>query len=101
MCCVPQNSACTLVFVGGAARYLGPHAQMLFHRSGRRWQVVDDGWTATDYTMQQMWLSRGVEEGFTSRALQEPIFRLWQAPFADMLQSGYATALWADRKPGY
>lgn len=94
-------SACTLVYAGGNARYLGPEAKMGFHRSGFATTFVDTGWNEMDYKMQKVWLNRGVDEKFTERALKEPIFKIWVAPPNDMLKSRFATAWWMDRKAGY
>ena len=94
-------SACTLVYAGGADRYLGPQARLGFHRSGLAGTLVDYGWNEMDYRMQKVWLDRGVDPRFTERALKEPLYRMWVPHPYDMLKARYATAMWDQRKPGY
>ena len=99
-------SACTLVMVTGADRYLGPDAHMGFHRSGFHRSgfshvFEDHGWTQVDYEIADHFRKYGTKDEFISKALKEPMFRIWWAPHEDMYASGFASAAWADRKSGY
>ena len=94
-------SACTFLFVTGQDRYLGPEAMLGFHRSGRRNVFSDAGWSATDHKIAEHYEKFGTSEEFISKALKEPIYRVWWAPHAEMYGAGYANKAWMERKTGY
>jgi hypothetical protein len=94
-------SACTLVFVTGQDRYLGPQARVGFHRSGRRNIFEDNGWSATDRRIAEHYEKYGASEAFVQKALKEPMFRIWTAPHSAMYEAGYANKEWIERKAGY
>jgi hypothetical protein len=94
-------SACTLLFAAGQARYLGQDAEMGFHRSGRRYGPVGEGWSATDHAMADYYTQRGVNRGFVEKALAPSSADLWVAPHAEQYASGFAGLRWSERKAGY
>jgi hypothetical protein len=94
-------SSCTLVMVTGKDRYLGPNARVGFHRSGIAHVFEDYGWSQVDYQIADHYRKFGTNEEFITRALKEPMFRIWWAPHEDMVSAGFASADWADRKAGY
>lgn len=95
------ESACTLVLASGTDRYLGPEADVGFHRSGAKYSPVEAGWSATDHQMARVLRSRGVSEQFIQTAFIPSIKDIWYAPHGDMYAAGFATSKWADRKFGY
>lgn len=94
-------SACTLLLAAGEERYIGPKAEVGFHRSGSKYLPVSLGWSHTDHQVARYYASRGTTEEFIRRALTPPIYDLWVAPHGEMFASGFATKPWAERKSGY
>lgn len=94
-------SACTLVLAGGQERYIGPNAQVGFHRSGSRYAPISLGWSRTDHQIADFYASRGASQAFIEKALTPPISDIWWAPHEALLSSGFATHLWSERRPGY
>ena len=94
-------SACTFVVAAGTDRYFEHGGLLGFHRSGLRFGSADFGWNRVDLRIAQYFRSRGLPEDFIEKALHEPMWRIWWAPEADLFGSGYITAWWSDRKPGY
>lgn len=94
-------SACTLVVAAGAERYYERGGLLGFHRSGLRFGPRDYSWSPVDQRIAQYFRSRGLPESFIEQALHEPMWRIWWAPEAALFGSGYITAWWSDRKPGY
>ena len=94
-------SACTLLFAAGKVRYLGPDAALGFHRSGRKYSPVGDGWSKTDHAMADYYAERGVQQDFIQKALTPSIAGLWVAPHGEQFAAGYASLRWSERKPGY
>lgn len=95
------SSACTLLFAAGKVRYLGPAAAMGFHRSGRKYSPVGDGWNSTDHAMAGYYAERGVQQEFIQKALTPSIAELWVAPQGEQFAAGYASLRWSERKAGY
>lgn len=94
-------SACTLVLAAGRERYLGPQAEVGFHRSGSRYQPVSLGWTRTDHQIADYYATRGASPAFIDQALALPITEIWWAPHDEMYTQGFATRPWAERRAGY
>ncbi len=94
-------SACTFLLAAGQERYIGPEAEVGFHRSGSPYLTSTDARSRTDRQMAKYYASRGASDGFIRKALAKPMSDIWIAPHADMYAEGFATAPWADRKPGY
>ena len=95
------ESACTLLFVSGAQRYLGPDVEVGFHRSGTSFGPVSTAWTETDYQVARLLHARGVDEKFIFKSLTPSIRSIWHAPHQEMYAAGYATQRWSERKLGY
>ena len=95
------ESACTLIFAAGTDRYLGPDADVGFHRSGSRYGPTEDGWSATDHQMARYLRGRGVKDAFIDQAFIPSIRDIWYAPHNQMYAAGYATIQWSGRKFGY
>jgi hypothetical protein len=93
-------SACTFLLVAGQTRYLGPQVKVGFHRSGRKYGPVGDGWSWADHQIARYYESRGVQREFIVRALTPSIRGIWVAPHAQMYEAGYATLRWSERPAG-
>ncbi len=94
------QSACTLLLASGTERYLGPEAEIGFHRSGKRYGPISLGWSSTDHKMAELWQRRGVDPAFIQKALKPSIRELWIPIHGEMFTAGYATLRWAERKSG-
>lgn len=95
------ESACTLILASGTERFLGPKVEVGFHRSGRRYGPVSDGWSATDHQMAKLLKGRGVDEKFIHKAFIPSINDMWYPEHGEMFVAGYATLKWSERKFGY
>lgn len=94
-------SACTLLLVAGADRYLGPEAKVGFHRSGTDYFNPSKSWTRTDFELADFYRSRDTSDDFVKQALDTPFNRMWYPESAQMYAAGYATKRWSERKTGY
>jgi hypothetical protein len=94
-------SACTFLLAAGNERYLGPSARIGFHRSGMFGQTPSGGWTQTDYRMADFYRARGSNQDFIKLALDTPSNRIWVPDHSMMLDAGYASKMWGERKSGY
>lgn len=94
-------SACTLLLVAGADRYLGPEAKVGFHRSGTDYFNPSKSWTRTDFELADFYRSRDTSDEFVKQALDTPFNRVWYPDSAQMYAAGYATKRWSERKSGY
>jgi hypothetical protein len=95
------ESACTLILASGTERFLGPKVEVGFHRSGRRYGPVSDGWSATDHQMAKLLKGRGVDEKFIQKAFIPSIEGMWYPEHGEMFAAGYATLKWSERRFGY
>jgi len=95
------ESACTLILASGTERFLGPKVEVGFHRSGRRYGPVSDGWSATDHQMAKLLKGRGVDEKFIQKAFIPSIEGMWYPEHGEMFSAGYATLKWSERRFGY
>ena len=85
-------SACTLVFIGGAERYVQQGAKLGFHAPSM------PGFTQTDLAYernkQKLYLmTRGVSEGFASKAMQTPSDNMWFPTDDELITQGAATKI--------
>jgi hypothetical protein len=85
-------SACTLVFMGGAERYVQQGAKLGFHAPSM------PGFTQTDLTYQRdkqkaYMMTRGVSEGFATRAMQTPSTNMWFPTDDELISQGVATRI--------
>jgi hypothetical protein len=93
---VPKEcaSACTLLFLGGAARYVAPGAKLGFHRAWRDRDKPDDPATnPTNEQIRQRLLERGVSAAFAGRVVTTPADRLWYPSPEEMLAAGVITSV--------
>jgi len=85
-------SACTLVFMGGAERYVQQGAKLGFHAPSM------PGFTQTDLAYerdkQRLYLmTRGVSTGFATRAMQTPSDNMWFPTDDELIAQGVATKI--------
>lgn len=90
------DSACTLIFAAGKKRLLGPKAVLGFHRSHVFGKPVLEGWSYTEHRMAKYLEDRGVKWQFIKTAFSYGGDEIWEPTHRDMVESGYATARWAD-----
>lgn len=93
---VPKEctSACTLLFLGGAERYIAPGAKLGFHRAWRNRDKPNDPDThPTNETIRQRMLERGVTAAFAGRVVTTPADRLWYPSPEEMLAAGVITGV--------
>jgi len=94
-------SACTFLLAAGQERYLGPKAQVGFHRSGAFGAPISASWTRTDHEIADYYRSRDTAESFVKRALDTPFNNIWDPSHTEMYAAGFATKAWSERKAGY
>ena len=94
-------SACTFLLAAGNERYLGPSARIGFHRSGIFGRPPSSGWTQTEYRIADFYRNRGSNQDFIKQALDTPSNRIWVPDHGMMLEAGYASKMWSERKSGY
>jgi hypothetical protein len=85
-------SACTLVFMGGAERYVQQGAKLGFHAPSM------PGFTLTDLAYerdkQRLYLmTRGVSAGFATKAMQTPSDNMWFPTGDELISQGVATKI--------
>ena len=85
-------SACTLVFIGGAERYVQQGAKLGFHAPSM------PGFTQTDLTYERdkqkaYLMTRGVSEGFATRAMQTPSTNMWFPTDDELISQGVVTGI--------
>ena len=85
-------SACTLLFLSGQERTLGPYAQLGFHAAYR----LDAGGNriasgSINRALIERFVRQGVDPDFSLRAWSTPSDHLWLPDADRLLRSGYAT----------
>ena len=87
-------SACTIAFMAGANRTLGPHGQLGFHRyafaNRFRVQTVDP--VAEQEKDRQFFLARGVRSDFLARVFEADNSQLWRPDHETLLAASVITA---------
>ncbi|MDQ2088775.1 COG3904 family protein [Marimonas arenosa] len=93
-------SACTLVFMAGTTRSLGPEGELGFHGYAlRRTDPLQT--TAEEEARDRAWLvARGVDPGFVTRAFATGPDRLWRPDTATLREAGVLRDALPDRDPG-
>ena len=94
-------SACTLLLAAGQERYLGPKAEIGFHRSHIPGLPFSTSWARADHQIADYYRSRDTSAEFVQRALDTPASSLWFPDHGEMFTAGYATKRWDERKAGY
>jgi hypothetical protein len=69
------NSACTLAFIAGAHRYLGPGAVLGFHSASRF--MGGDSWAQGNNAMRDLYQQAGLPQSFIDKALATPPSDIW------------------------
>lgn len=93
-------SACTLMFVAGGNRYMGPEARFGFHRAGYAGMPASTTLDETDLRMAAFYGSMGAEPEIGLGALATPHRGMW-IPSQDVLMAAnYATLRWSERQAG-
>ncbi len=92
------SSACTLVFLGGAKRLIGPDARVGFHAfelpgaRGLKAQIRDEGIA--------FYVAQGVDRAFARRALETPATGMWYPSRAELESAGVVTGVAAEGEFG-
>lgn len=84
-------SACTLVFVAGAQRRIGPGARLGFHGYQHRTYVQLVDVAAEEEKDRAAFLDRGVDPGFVARIFRAGPDEMWFPDHAVLLSAGLAT----------
>lgn len=85
-------SACTLLFLSGQERVLGPYAQLGFHAAYRvnpEGQRIASG--PINRALIERFVNSGVDTNFSIKAWTTPSDHLWLPDKATLLAAGYAT----------
>lgn len=91
------ESACTLAFVGGAARLAGPEAQFGFHGFTLP-GVARSEIAAEEAVVKRSWLERGIQAGFVERAFAANGAGMWRPSLQEMVEANFVTHIVADGK---
>ncbi len=94
-------SACTLIFVAGKQRFLGPNARFGFHRSGYPGMPLNTPPSLEDQRHAQTLRGAGVAEDFIRRELATPHQSIWKPSHAEMFAANFATLWWSERPTGW
>jgi hypothetical protein len=92
-------SACTVIFLAGERRFVGPQARFGFHQAGFEGREHDLKWSICEYEVSILMREQGVSEHFMQRALNTSYYDLWRPPVSDVKASGFATHWWSARDP--
>lgn len=93
-------SACTLMFVAGRNRYLGPDAQFGFHRAGYAGMPSHETLEETDQKLAAFYKAMGAGPEIGLGELATPHHRLWKPTQSELFVANYATLRWSERPPG-
>ena len=84
-------SACTIVFMGGVVRYLGPRGKIGFHRpsaDGASAEELQDSAQILGGAMSGL----GIDDHFTARAMSVPSAQIWFPTNMELLNAHVVTA---------
>lgn len=93
-------SACTLMFVAGHNRYIGPDAVFGFHRAGYAGMASSETLEEADQSMGAFYLSMGATSEIEQKTLATPHRRLWMPLQSELFATNYATLRWSERPAG-
>jgi ATP-dependent protease ClpP protease subunit len=94
------HSACTVAFVAGQERRIGPSARFGLHRSGVAWHRNAQDVSDTDRHIADFYLQHGVHESMVDQMLTTPFADVYMARAPEAIESGLATDWWeADSRP--
>ncbi|MBE1283032.1 MAG: hypothetical protein GJ676_06945 [Rhodobacteraceae bacterium] len=89
----PCNSACTLLFIAGQNRRLGPEGSLGFHQYALEYDtdVLNLDPAAEQVRDRAFFAERGVSQDFLERMYDSPSTGLWQPTRAELLAAGVVT----------
>lgn len=93
---VPESciSACTLLFLGGARRYVAPEAELGFHRAFSNLDAPETAGTRlTNEQIRRRLLERGVSADFAAHVLATPGSEVWYPTTEEMIAAGVVHAV--------
>jgi hypothetical protein len=83
-------SACTVIYMGGYPRYLGPAGQLGFHRYTFPGLTPEQD-AETNQEGQQDLIRSGVSTDFAAKAFSTPSEKMWEPDRATLLKAGVVT----------
>jgi hypothetical protein len=83
-------SACTVIYMGGYPRYLGPRGKLGFHRYSFPGQTPEQDADANREGQQDL-IRAGVDADFAARAFSTPSERIWEPDKAALLSARVVT----------
>lgn len=89
-------SACTVLFLAGKTRVIGPEAALGFHRAWREEKdekKLSHDTQATNAVLLDRLLQRGVDDDFAERVLATPGTDMWYPSQQELLENGVITAV--------
>ena len=93
-------SACTLMFVAGHNRYLGPDARFQFHRAGYEGMPKTRRLEVLDQELARFYLAMGAGPEIAQGELAAPHHSFWEPSQGEMFAANYATLRWSERPAG-
>jgi hypothetical protein len=93
-------SACTLVFVAGIHRYLGPEARFRFHRAGFAGMPRTEMLEALDQEIAHFYSAMGAGPEIAAGELGTPNHNFWEPSQSELFAARYATLKWSERPAG-
>ena len=93
-------SACTLIFVAGRNRYIGPDALFGFHRAGYAGMGSTERLDEADQHMASFYQSMGATSEIGQGTLATPHHSLWKPLQSELFAANYATLRWSERPSG-
>jgi hypothetical protein len=93
-------SACTLMFVAGTNRYLGPEARFRFHRAGYAGMPQTETLEELDQELARFYRAMGAGPEIAAGELATPNHSFWEPSQGELFASRYATLKWSERPAG-
>ena len=93
-------SACTLMFVAGIHRYLGPEARFRFHRAGYAGMPQTETLEELDQELARFYRAMGAGPEIAAGELATPNHSFWEPSQGELFASRYATLKWSERPAG-
>jgi ATP-dependent protease ClpP protease subunit len=93
-------SACTLMFVAGQNRYLGPEARFRFHRAGYEGMPGTEKLEELDQELARFYVAMGTGPQIAAGELATPNHSFWEPSQGELFAANYATLKWSERPAG-
>lgn len=93
-------SACTLMFVAGKSRYLGPEARFRFHRAGYAGMPRSEKLEELDQELARFYGAMGAGPEIAAGELATPNHSFWEPSQGELFAANFATLRWSERPPG-